>query len=210
MGAAGLRAALCAAVQGVPVLAIEPLMENLQRLRRSLCHNPSISGNITVAAFAVGLPDSHECLIYVDNENKGDGIIDCHSDFQLPAGHSIQEQPLMFHQLDDMLQPIHKISYMKIDIEGFEYACALGGEQTFQLAREVPFIMLEYFVPLLATQMAPRRPQLLLQMFLDAGYDLSLQGFHGQSLTPDQVHSGAGSLATNVFLTQEEALQKFR
>ena len=184
-----------------PVIAIEPLLGNLLRLRSSLCANTAIAHRVTLIATALGVKDQQNCTLLSHDTNQGDGIMECEH-VPIPGeGYRVRQQGIRVSQLDLLLQTVPKIGYIKMDIEGHENFALEGGRHTF-LERKVPYIMLEYSVGLLAPRMLPDPPQTFLHKFSDAGYALALTGFNAtENLTPEEVHIAALNVSREVFMT---------
>ena len=193
-------------MQGAPTIAIEPLSSNLLRLRSSLCRNPSLGQRVTVIATAVGAETRKNCTLFSGITNQGDGILECSPNFTAPEGYQIRQHGVQVTRLDDLLEDVPDIAYIKMDIEGAEYLAAFGGNHTL-FERGVPYIQVEYNAAALAHN-TPDPPYSFLQLFVEAGYTLSLKEFNAsQILSPEQIHHASGQDPVEVYLTYDQIAQ---
>ena len=137
---------LLLAAAGHQVIAFEPMVENEQLLRRSLCSNAGFLDRVTYYTYILGNISGASCTIFSGNDNQGDGIVECNSDFVLPTNYSIRQSGLKMTTIDDVLgnvTQLQNIVMVKMDVEGYEGHVFQGaGKST--LDAHVPYVMFEF------------------------------------------------------------------
>ena len=123
------------AALGVNVLAFEPMESNIKlfkntlRLKKNI--ESGISSRITLYEHGLGTKDE-TCFVYSDNENIGDGHIQCveqESDLKMKANYSVRGR-VPLKRLDDVVntEGMHIVA-VKMDTEGYEGSILEGGAQ---------------------------------------------------------------------------------
>ena len=169
--------ALSMAALGVNVLAFEPMEENINLLRQSICLPQNIQSGVSkrITLFGHGLGSKEEtCIIYSHNINVGDGHVKCvekESDLQIPHDYSIRGR-IPVRRLDDVISVAEqgmKVVVVKMDVEGYEGNVLEGGTKFF----------LESDISIISTEFVPKwikekggDPEEFKRKFSSAGYGL--------------------------------------
>jgi FkbM family methyltransferase len=151
-----------AASRGALVWAFEPNPANTAWIRRNIALN-DLSGTVTVCE--MGLGDTAESLILVGSEyGVGNGAIE----LDPQAGTEKHPRiPITLGRLDDVELPA-RVSFVKIDVEGYEAAFLRGAAELIE--RDRPVIFGEF-----AAQWLERRGENLrrtLGQLVDQGYEV--------------------------------------
>lgn len=170
------------AALGVDVLAFEPMEDNLNLIRQSLCIPTNIESGVSerITLFEYGLGEKEEtCVIYSDDRNFGDGHTQCvedENDLEIPPGHSVRGR-IPVHRLDDVLSAEGRnVVVVKMDTEGHEGKVFKGGAE-FLLNTGVPVLTLEFVPEWLESN--GDEPLEILKSFTDAGYNLTQENREG-------------------------------
>ena len=109
------------------VIAIEPLRENVERLKKNFLLNKL--SNYEVIESAVG-NESKKMPLYKKNDNVGYGFLDP----TINEKQLIQTTEITVETIDDIIssRKIKKVNMLKIDVEGFEYEVLLGCKNSFK------------------------------------------------------------------------------
>lgn len=107
---------------GWNVTTFEPMPQNVELLKATICENPEVASKIKL--FNIGLGEKpDECQVMSDGINQGDGVTHCGSDAQtpVPAGYVVRGS-FPVRRLDDVLaeQKVANVDFVKIDVETFE------------------------------------------------------------------------------------------
>jgi FkbM family methyltransferase len=140
------------AALGVQVIAFEPMEQNLDLIKASLClsenMNSGLSKQITLFGYGLGVEDG-ECMTFSHRINKGDGHVECDaSRLELPEDYEVRGS-IPVRRLDDIMSKFQSergklnVVAAKIDIEGSEAKMMEGGEK-FLLGGEIPVIVTEF------------------------------------------------------------------
>ena len=172
---------LSMAALGVNVLAFEPMEENINIIRQSICLPENIQSGVSkrITLFGHGLGIKKEtCIIYSHNINVGDGHVKCvekESDLQIPHDYSIRGR-IPVRRLDDVINIAEQginVVVVKMDVEGYEGNVLEGGTKFF----------LESGISIITTEFVPKwiqnkggDPDEFKRKFSSAGYSLELQG----------------------------------
>ena len=164
---------LSMAALGVNVIAFEPMKENIDFIKESMCLpenlDSGLSNRITLFAHGLGVRDE-KCIIYSHNINVGDGHVKCvqdESELNMPHDYSIRGY-IPVHRLDDVVNTHGKnIVVVKMDTEGYEGNVLEGGNKFF----------LEGRIDVIATEFVPGwikskggDPVKFMKKFSEAGY----------------------------------------
>lgn len=170
--------ALNLAALGVNVIAFEPMEQNINLLRQSLCLPENIQSGVSkrITLFSHGLGKKEEtCIIYSGKFNFGDGHVKCvekESDLQIPKDHWIRGR-IPVRRLDDVISIAEQgmnVVAVKMDVEGYEPNVLEGGTRFF-LESDIPFILTE-FVPEYMKDKGGD-PDEMKRQFASAGYRFS-------------------------------------
>lgn len=172
--------ALSMAALGINVLAFEPMEENINMLRQSICLPQNIQSGVSkrITLFGHGLGIKEEtCIIYSHIINVGDGHVKCiekESDLKIPHDYSIRGR-IPVRRLDHVINISEGINVVvvKMDVEGYEGNVLEGGTKFF-LESDISIITTE-FVPKLIEDKGGD-PDEFKRKFSSAGYSLQLQG----------------------------------
>lgn len=118
------------------VIAFEPIPEHAERLRSQFADRP----NVEVRTVALGrVAGKHEFYHFP----IGHGV----SGLRVRADQTEAAQMIQVHieTMDHQLAGLERLDYIKMDIEGGEIDCLLGGRET--IMRHRPFISVEYGRP---------------------------------------------------------------
>jgi FkbM family methyltransferase len=113
---------LAFAQAGWKVTTFEPMANNLELIRASLCRNPQLAARVHVNWFGLGTT-SKVCRMMVPKDNIGDGFANCKSDNrEQKTSEFVDRGPLNIRRLDEVLleQGISRVDLVKIDVEGYE------------------------------------------------------------------------------------------
>jgi len=168
------------AALGIKVLAFEPMEENINLLRQSICLPQNIQSGVSkrITLFGHGLGTKEEtCIIYSHNINVGDGHVKCvekESDLQMPHDYSIRGR-IPVRRLDDVISTAEgmNVVIVKMDTEGYEGNVLEGGTKFF-LESDIPMITTE-FVPKWIKEKGGD-PNEFMGKFSSAGYSLQEEG----------------------------------
>jgi FkbM family methyltransferase len=170
--------AFAMAALGVKVIAFEPMQENIDLIKESMCLSENLESGVSdrITLFPHGLGVREEtCFIYSHNINVGDGHVKCvqkEIELNMPHDYSIKGY-IPVHRLDSVVDTQGKnIVLVKMDTEGYEGNVLEGGKKFF----------LEGGIDVIVTEFVPRwirekggDPDEFLKLFFAAGY-LALDG----------------------------------
>lgn len=118
------------------IFAFEPNQETFSKLQSNL----SFNRNSRILPQNIGLGDKNSVmkLFEVDENNPGMNRI-------LPDGSQFPFTTIQIERLDDFCKrhEINKIDFMKIDVEGFEYAVLEGGQNIIKSCKPLIFLELD-------------------------------------------------------------------
>eukprot|EP00123_Amoebidium_parasiticum_P005543 comp167159_c0_seq1/m.49498 comp167159_c0_seq1/g.49498 ORF comp167159_c0_seq1/g.49498 comp167159_c0_seq1/m.49498 type:complete len:431 (-) comp167159_c0_seq1:18-1310(-) len=117
---------LIALARGYRVVAFEPMPQNIQLLKHSVCLNSGFAERVTLYPFGVSTEEK-TCESIVDVQNSGNGNTVCGEEEkaaviekrQLAGMYKVTGRTHMV-KLDDYIPQSTPIGIMKIDIEGYE------------------------------------------------------------------------------------------
>ncbi|KAJ3129399.1 hypothetical protein HK098_001500 [Nowakowskiella sp. JEL0407] len=170
--------ALAMAGAGYPVVAFEPMPQNLMLIRWSLCLNSTMKMEV----YSKGLGDKRQdCKIISPDHNFGNGNVLCKQEGKFPEiqrGY-FERARISVDRLDDLLgdrfsthNPNHEqIGILKIDVEGFELNAFRGGIK-FLKAAKIPYLAVEVGPELSGIQEAID----FLELLDDLGYEVRVNG----------------------------------
>jgi FkbM family methyltransferase len=110
-----------------------------------LKENISMNGlSEIIQVYEHGLGDKNETKVFAlpsdYDDNTNPGALSLHNEHSnLDKGKTVQDTQVNIRRLDDLA--IHNISFIKIDVEGYELEVFEGGKET--ISREKPVIMIE-------------------------------------------------------------------
>ena len=170
---------LLLAAAGYKVIAFEPMFENEQLFRKSLCSNAGFNDLVTYHTDILGSSSNTNCTIFSSNDNQGDGIVECNSDFVVPANYSIRQSGAKMTTIDVVLgeqtQP-QNIMMVKMDVEGYEGHVFQGAVKS-TLDAHVPYVMFEFVYSWIKSKGG--QPDALLAKLAQEFYQCSFESFHG-------------------------------
>lgn len=111
---------LWAASQGMKVMAIEPMPNNIALLKATLCKNPNLSKNIQIYPYALSSKNG-TCHLYSAQRNHGDCHLICtekENAIFKRKGYVYRGDVIVKRAID--ILPVNDITSMKIDVEGHE------------------------------------------------------------------------------------------
>ncbi|MEN9394493.1 MAG: hypothetical protein RL362_714 [Bacteroidota bacterium] len=147
--------------------AVEPLPHLAERLRLQF------GEKVQVVQKALSSQVGETSFQYVKNAPAYSGILKRRYDTAIP---DIQELHVEMTTLDEMVGK-EKIDFIKIDVEGGEYAVLQGAKQTIQ--KHLPTVVFECGKG--ATEYYDTTPQMIFDWWDEAGYDVtSLPHFLGK------------------------------
>ena len=119
--------------------------------------------------------DDKKCDLYINKENKGDGIVFCEKNNQIPEN-LIKKEQVTLTKLSNYMQFLleRNLALIKIDIEGAEERAFEGGIKLLSKYR-IPFIFLEFNPESLRQHGTD--PRKFLKMFLKYGYRFPFYNF---------------------------------
>ena len=181
---------------GLNVITVEPMVPNLQLLRRSLClpENRDLASRIILHAKGVSNVSSN-CTVYSEVTNLGDGTITC-GDTPPPIGQfkMVKRGQVPVMPLDDLIflkaMPGRHVAAVKVDTEGHE-ALVIEGGRRFFFDSGIALIFTE-FNPTWIRSRSGREPLDFIRGFVDGGFIIEREAKDG----------GAGFIK----YTKEEAL----
>lgn len=156
---------------GHRVLAFEPMSDNVQLLRHSLCLNPGLDERLEL--HEVALSENADCLLGSNSQNAGDGVLLCEEQVQSMTHESKAEVALK--RLDAFLQPGGpQVDLLKIDVEGHELAVLRSAEAFFRRTpgHKPPAYIISEINPE-AMRSAGYDPLEYLTFFADRGYQIA-------------------------------------
>jgi len=172
------------AAYGWNVTSFEPIPANHNLFEATMCANPLLKQKITLNKFGLGGQDDH-CIIISGDDNLGDGNAKCGEDAKKPIPPGYHQRATMeVRRLDDVLteQHISQVSFVKMDVEGFECKVMVGGQSLLTKLRP-RLIQSEVWHKMQGCQ-----PEDYLKMFDNASYsvtmDLSCTNPHGGLAPP--------------------------
>lgn len=116
------------------IFAFEPDTENFSLLKRN-CHLNKFK-NTQIFNFACGNTNQTKSL-FISNDNKGD-----HRTYMV-EGEERESKLIKMIRLDDFLQNIPKLDFVKLDIQGFEFQAIKGMSELIR--RHKPLILMEFW-----------------------------------------------------------------
>lgn len=171
----------CLAAIGVNVIAFEPMEDNIELIRESMCLQENlksgISDRITLHAHGLGIRNE-TCIIYSHDINVGDGHVKCiganekNHDLEIPLDYTIKGRIPVF-RLDDVLKNNvdgKHIVVLKMDTEGYEGNVLQGGEQLFLQEGGIDVIVTEFVPEWIRKKGNITTPEMFMQKFYEAGY----------------------------------------
>ena len=157
---------------GYNILSFEPSETNNYILKKNYCLNRELN----VTFINKGLyNDDKKCDLYINKENKGDGIVFCEKNNQIPEN-LIKKEQVTLTKLSNYMQFLleRNLALIKIDIEGAEERAFEGGIKLLSKYR-IPFIFLEFNPESLRQHGTD--PRKFLKMFLKYGYRFPFYNF---------------------------------
>ena len=95
---------------GHRVLAFEPMRNNVELLRQSLCLNPGLGENLEL--HEVALSENTDCILGSNSQNAGDGVLLCDENVESLA-HD-QRSHVKLQRLDAFLTPGMQVDLLKV------------------------------------------------------------------------------------------------
>lgn len=131
---------------GVNVIAIEPMPQNVQLLRRALCRNPQFANRVVIHPVGLSGKARSGCRIIYSNINIGNGHLKCGNSTTTHLERR-EADSIKLVRVDDILgqtlENHRHIVFLKMDVEGFEGQVVEGGPVLFGSGR-IPLIQTEY------------------------------------------------------------------
>jgi FkbM family methyltransferase len=128
------------------VISFEPVPENIERLRQTVAGR-SRYPNVVIVESAVGYPvlTDQEVLVKVPGDDFTQGSLKAHSAGSWQNGSVVREYPAALTSIDAQAEglSIHRLDFMKIDVEGGELDVLKGASAT--LRRFQPLIYCELY-----------------------------------------------------------------
>ena len=168
---------------GYNILSFEPSQTNNYILKKNFCLNRELN----VTFINKGLyNDDQKCDLYINKENKGDGIVFCENNNQIPTN-LIKKEQVTLTKLNNYIEFLKEknLALIKIDIEGAEERAFEGGIKLLS-KYHIPFIFLEFNPESLRQHGTD--PIKFLKMFLKYGYRFpSYNFFDNDFLSIDEI-----------------------
>ena len=163
---------------GYRVVAFEPMPQNVEALRTSICLN-KVEENATLFTHALGAK-RQQCIAYSDDGNIGDGHVSCSDGFVPPKGYSVRAE-INVKLLDDYLDYLRSrtLGAMKIDVEGYEANVVEGGLLAL-CSLKTPYIQLELHIEMIREKGGSA--EAMLNRFKECGYSIQEGGFDGKPI----------------------------
>lgn len=167
---------------GYNILSFEPSKTNNYILKKNYC----INRELNVTFINKGLyNDEGNCDLYINKENKGDGIVYCENN-EIPKN-LIKKEKVALTKLSNYINFLldRNLALIKIDIEGAEEKAFEGGIKLLS-KYHIPFIFLEFNPESLRQHGTD--PRNYLKMFLKYGYKFpSYNFFDNDFLSIDEI-----------------------
>lgn len=179
---------------GYSILSFEAFERNYYVEKKNLCH---LYNNSNIIIITKGLGDQEKICHYFNNiNNEGNGMVICDDkDFLNNTKLNkkfIKESEVEITTLNSFIPFLSNknIALMKLDVEGQELKILEGGSKLIT-QYHVPFVVLE-FSPSYLKEVGSE-PIKLIQLFIDNGYKISLEGFlNNKYLTVDELLTKTG------------------
>lgn len=112
------------ATSGWNVTTFEPMARNLEFIRATLCENPHLASRIHLVTFGLGT-SNQICTMSAPKDNSGNGLTRCTEDWETNDAewekvHFAKAGTFHMRRLDDFLNLVKSIDFIKIDVEGYE------------------------------------------------------------------------------------------
>ena len=189
---------------GYNILSFEPSQTNNYILKKNYCLNRELN----VTFINKGLyNDDQKCDLYINSQNKGDGIVFCEKDNQIP-GNLIKKEQVTLTKLSNYIQFLteRNLALIKIDIEGAEERAFEGGIKLLSKYR-IPFIFLEFNPE--GLRQHGTDPRKFLKMFLKYGYRFpSYNFFDNDFLSIDEIMERANG-TMNLYIIHGKISRKY-
>lgn len=182
---------LSAAAAGYRVIGFEPVMNNERLQRSSICANPGFMNRMTLHSLLLSNETGNNCKIFSGNDNRGNGMVRCDPNYQVPDGFSLLSSDANVMMLDEFGQGLEDVLVLKMDIEGHEPFVIKGGREVL-LNLHIPYMVIEWNWDFMAEKGFSHAELLtILESFEQAGYALKVDGFGGATMTSEQVQERA-------------------
>ena len=189
---------------GYSILSFEAFERNYYVEKKNLCH---LYNNSNIIIITKGLGDQEKICHYFNNiNNEGNGMVICDDkDFLNNTKLNkkfIKESEVEITTLNSFIPFLSNknIALMKLDVEGQELKILEGGSKLIT-QYHVPFVVLE-FSPSYLKEVGSE-PIKLIQLFIDNGYKISLEGFlNNKYLTVDELLTKTGFQINCYFIHQ--------
>ena len=186
---------LSIAAAGYKTVGFEPVMNNERLQRSSICANPGFSDRMTLHSVLLSNESSDTCSIFSLNENRGNGIVKCDPDLQIPKGYTVLQTTAKVMMLDEFAASLQDVLVLKMDTEAHEPFIFAGGQKVF-LANHIPYIVTEWnWQAMTSLGFSDTHILGILKSFQEAGYALKIDGFGAATVTALQVQAYATRFA---------------
>ena len=190
---------------GYNILSFEPSETNNYILKKNYCLNRELN----VTFINKGLyNDEQKCDLYINKNNKGDGIVFCENNNQIPEN-LIKKEQVTLTKLSNYIQFLlnRNLALIKIDIEGAEEKAFEGGIKLLT-KYHIPFIFLEFNPESLRQHGTD--PKQFLKMFLKNGYRFpSYNFFDNDFLSIDEIMERSNGTTMNLYIIHGKMSRKY-
>ena len=186
---------------GYELISFEVSRINSYILKKTFCSNKDI--NVTLINKGIGEEDE-KCLLHHPSNNVGNGVILCGEEKNMVGNTKDLTEEVTFTKLSNYIPYLSKknLALIKIDVEGSEGKVIYSGIELIT-KYHIPFLYIEFrndYLKLKGTD-----PRQLLEMFVNNGYLLSLNGYFNKNYS--SIDDILKSPSTDLYIVYSKFLQ---
>ena len=163
---------------GFSILSFEAFEKNYYVEKKNFC---LLNKNSNIIIITKGLGAEEKiCNYFIQKNNKGNGMIICDNrdilNNKFLSNQFIKKNVVEITTLNNFIPYLSdkNIALMKLDVEGHELKVLEGGKELITKFH-IPFVIVE-FSPRLLKELGSE-PYKLVKLFVDNGYNISIEGF---------------------------------